>query len=142
MPRPNLIHPIDVVIERLDRNEMIMDHDAREAILGPRSTSSNTYTIQAQISWNDRSAPDPQGAGDRERDSGYILLRLFDMNNVFGSGQRLKRGDRIVQIGNTTGLDLYITKDPPIGHWPDQFGETMIKYHFEDRRPVRQTGDL
>lgn len=142
MPRPNLIHPVEVTIERLARNEMVMDNDAREAVLGPRSTSANSYTVPAQIKWDDRSAPTPEGAGARERDSGYILCRIFDLDNILGAGQRFKRGDRIVKMGHVEGLDLYIVKDPPIGHWPDQSGETLIKYHFEDRKPVRQMGDL
>ena len=142
MTLPNLIHPIQITVERLLRSELLMDEDAREPVIGARTTTAQTFTMPAQIKWSNKDDPDPMEAGPRERDSGYVLLRLHDMDAIMGVGQRLTRGDRIITMGVTTGLDLYITGQEPIGHWPDQLGQTMIKYKFSDRHPVRQLGDL
>lgn len=142
MPRPRLIHPINVTVERLVRSELIMDDDAREPIHGLRTTTAQTFTIPAQIKWDKQDNPDPEEGGARNRSTGYILCRPVDLDNKLGANQRLKRGDRITAMGVNTGLDIYITGTAPMGHYPDQNGHGLIKYFFEDRKPVQQRGDL
>lgn len=142
MVLPRLIHPVDVKVERLIRSELVMDNDAREPFHGPRTTTAESYTIKAQVKWSAKDDLDPSGGGSLERSVGYILVRLVDMDSILGVGVRLKRGDRITEIGVQTGLDLYIVKEAPAGHYPDQSGQSLIKYHFEDRHPVQQVGDL
>lgn len=142
MPLPRLIHPVDVTVERLTRSGLVMDDDAREAVHGPRSSAAQTFVIPAQIKWDKQDNPDPEEGGTRQRSTGYILCRPTDLDTVLGTGQRLKREDRITAIGVNTGLDLYITGTGPMGHYPDQSGQSLIRYFFEDRKPVRQRGDL
>lgn len=142
MPTPHLLHPTQVTIERLTRDQMVMDVDAREPVHGARTTTGQTVVLPAQIKWSEKAKDEPQEGGVRERSSGYILCRELDMDRIMGVGQRLKRGDRISAMGHTTGLDLYIMMEEPIAHYPVHQGSTLIKYHFEDRHPVRQRGDL
>lgn len=139
MPLPNLIHPVDVTIERFNASEMLMDADTRSPIHGARSASGDTVIIEAQIKIDDADMPDHGVGGDRLIQSGYILCRTVDMDNVLGAGQRLKKGDHIIAIGVNTGLDLYITKNQRMGHYPDQNGASLIRYYFEDRNPVQVT---
>lgn len=139
---PNLIHPIDVTIERLTRSEMVMDLQAREPYHGARSSTTQTFVLPAQIKWSAKDDDQPQEGGVREVSNGYILCRILDMETVMGVGERLKRGDRIVTIGNISDLDLYVVREEPIAHLQQTTGASMIKYHFEDRHPVRQVGDL
>ena len=134
---PNLIHPIKVTIERMNTSEMVMDDDAREPIHGARSASSDAVIIDAQIKIESEAAPDYEPGGPRQVESGYILCRTKDMDQKLGSGVIFKRGDRITKMGRRTGLDLYITRHQPMGHWPDQQGTTIIRFYYEGRDPVQ-----
>lgn len=137
MPNPNLIHPISVIVERLNTAEMVMDPDTREPMHGARSSAADRITVQAQINWGARKRPSFDGGGVEENSDGYILCRTYDLQKL---GGLLKRGDRIVQIGtgaNAIEVDLYLTRQEPMGHWPDQNGATLVRYHFEDRAPVK-----
>lgn len=140
--RPRLIHPVTMRVERLNRDEMVMDHDAREPIRGARLSADDIFELPAQVHWDVAESPEYQPAGARLNSSGYVLCRVHDMDTVLGTGQRLKRGDHITVLGHMTGLDLYITHFTPAGHYPDQDGASMFKYHFSDRKPVQQIGDL
>lgn len=141
-PTPRLIHPVNIIVERLERNELLFDNDAREPFHGPRTTVLDTFKLPAQIRWFEKNDAEAQEAGIREGDSGYVLLRLVDMDRIMGTGERLKRGDRIIKMGVLEDLNVYIIREAPIAHWPDQLGATLIKYFYEDRRPVFQQGDL
>lgn len=137
MPVPNLIRPVNVIFELLDRDAFMYDLDAREPIHGSRS--SQTTTLPAQVYWAERDRLDARPAGVREVDRGEVVVRFADMDK---QGIRLKRGDRITSIGNQTGLDLYLTEEQPIAHWADIGGPGAAKFAFVDRHPVRQEGDL
>jgi len=142
MTLPALLHPIQIKVERLLRSELLMDEDAREPVHGTRTTARQVFVLPAQIKWSDTEEASPQEAGAREEDRGYILCRTNDMDLFLGSGERLKRGDRIIAIGSEEGLDLYITGSLQMGHYPDQNGVSLIRYRFSDRHPTRQMGDL
>jgi hypothetical protein len=139
---PELIHPVPVTLELLNRAAMAFDADAREGLHGARSTAADVVTVEAQIRWEVKDDPMPEQVGMRQRSRGYILVRNEDLRE---QAVVLKRGDRIVQIGedeNALSVDLYLTGQEPIAHYPDQLGATLLKWHFEDRHPVRQVGDL
>lgn len=142
MVRPNLVHPIQVTVERFNRDGMIMDGDAREPIHGARAAAADVVTLPAQVKWDEKDDPEPQEGGVRSNSSGYILCRFVDLDLYLGAGQRFKRGDRITTMGVTTGLDLYITGNKPMGHYPDQRGAGLIRYNFADRKPKQQRGNL
>lgn len=142
MPQPNLIHPIDVTVHRLNRAQMVMDDDAREPMHGARSTTADVVNIKAQISWGDRGRVQNEAGGVEEKSDGYILCRWSDLRAVGGA---FKRGDRIVSFGtglNKIDVDLYITKNEPMAHWPDQGGSSIVRFHFSDRNPHQHQGDL
>lgn len=136
MPLPRLIHPVPVVIEQADPAGRVYDRDAREPIHGARGTA--IVNIDAQIQWGTKGAPEYEGTGVRERSDGYILVRLYDLN---AKGVTLKRGDRIIStgagLGLITGLDLFLLRMQPAGHWPDQGGSTLLRWFFEDRGAAR-----
>lgn len=143
MPNPNLIHPIDITVQRLNRGELVMDEDAREPMHGARSVSADQVVIKAQVNWGAKGNPLFTDLGPEEKSDGYILCRTSDLRSKGGS---FKRGDKIITMGAgdnaLTGLDLYITKVEPMGHWPDQGGSSMVRFHFADRKPVQQSGNL
>lgn len=140
---PNLIHPIDVTVQRLNRSELVMDADAREPMHGARSVAADTVTVKAQISWGTRGQPQSEMGGVEEKSDGHITCRWSDL--VLLTGGAFKRGDRVTQLGTgarAIAVDLYITKNIPMGHWPDQGGSTLVRFYFQDRKPVQQSGDL
>lgn len=140
--QPNLIHPIQVVVHRLNRSTLVMDADAREPMHGARDTTADAVKILAQISWGERGRPQNEPAGVEEKSNGYILCRWSDLRKAGGA---FKRGDKIVSIGaglNSLAVELYILGNKPMAHWPDQGGTTLVRFHFADRKPYQQTGDL
>src|SRR5690349_19750276 len=115
MPKPRLIHPIEVTIEPLNRAGMVMDDDAREPMNGARG--GTTYKIQAQIRWQDKDQPNAQRGGVRETSRGYILVETEAMRTL---GKTLARGDRITQIGsddNALPVNLFLGEQEPLGHY-------------------------
>lgn len=119
-----------------------MDADAREPMHGARSTTADVVIIKAQISWGDRGRVQNEMAGVEEKSDGYILCRWSDLR---AKGGPFKRGDKIASIGtglNALVTDLYITKNEPMGHWPDQGGTSIVRFHFSDRNPHQHQGDL
>jgi hypothetical protein len=139
MPNPRLIHPVTVVVERYDTGEQVFDPDTNEPIHGARGVTSERVTIKAQIKWSAKVDPHFTSAGVEEKSDGYILCRRSDLR---AAGGEFKRGDRILSIGtgdNEQGdLDVYILKEEPMGHWQDLGGSSLVKYHFQDRTPVKK----
>ena len=136
---PNLLNPVPVTIQQLDRSVMTMDEDAREPIHGARASTS--VTLLAQVSWSMRGNPLFQSAGVEDKADGYILVRSSDLRL---KGITLKRGDCVVQIGqgaNAATTNLYLTKSQPLGHFSDTAGATITRWYFQDRNPVRPSGD-
>ncbi len=128
----DLIMPVPVVIEPVDKTIMVMDDDAREPVHG--ATSSEQVTIQAQVSWTIASSPMQQISGTREDYQGYIVVREADLALL---GKTIKRGDRIVQIGSLTYQNLFVLGNEPIGHWSDLGGHSFRRFYFSDREPGR-----
>lgn len=138
MVMPNLIHPIDVTIKRLNKTELVMDDDAREPMHGARTTAADLVTFKAQIAWGDRARVQMEMGGVEEKSDGYITCRWIDIKALTGGVP--KRGDQVVQLGSGVAaipVNLFITKMEPMGHWPDQGGSTLVRFHFQDRQPYQ-----
>lgn len=143
MPMPNLIHPVQVTLSLLRKDEMLMDQDAREPIHGMRNDESgDQFTIPAQFKWTKKDEPNANVGGVVTTSIGYILVRSVDMDKILGAGVRPKRGDRIVSYtskpagGEVVQCNLFITHLDPAGHYPEH-GATLYRCHFVDRDPVQ-----
>jgi len=142
MAHPRLIHPIQVTVQLLRKDEMLMDDDAREPIHGMRNDASgDQFTLPCQVSWSKKDEPSAQIGGVVTTSVGYFLARALDMDNILGSGVRLKRGDKVISYtsspagGEVVTCNFYILHGDPMAHYPEK-GATLYKYHITDRDPV------
>jgi hypothetical protein len=133
MPIPNLLHPVPVKIRQLSRSTTVYDDDAREPIQIVGRTSE--LTVQGQVRWYEQYRQEPTLVGVVEGASGYVLFRLADLE---AQSVVLQRQDQFVQIGSRE-TDVYVVALEWVGHYADQGGPTMVKAHFADRQPARQT---
>jgi hypothetical protein len=135
VPIPNLLHPVNITIERLNRGGTAFDEDVGEPIQSAaRHTSA---TCPGQVKW--LSAKDlamPRG-GPVEHADGYVLFRYVDLRER--GITELAINDRFTALGSTT-REVYITKLEPQGHYPDQEGPTLVKAWFRDRSPAKTRG--
>jgi hypothetical protein len=158
MPIPNLIHPVKVTFELLDRDNTLWDDQAREPVRqavrkGADPNTGERVTIKGQISFYFAGAkldyPEWLREGVLERTVGYVALRFKDMarqglltydaDNKFDE-IRIKRGDRIITLGHRP-TDLYVTGFKDFAHYP-KLKQTMIQVNFDDRHPSAQDGNL
>ncbi len=136
MPQPNLIHPIQVEVEQLNRDATIVDPDYQEPIQqGDRSVRK---TCPGQIKWVGDERLEPSALGAQLESDGYVLFRLLDLRN---RGMTIKVSDRFVSIGEGVAkveIDVYVVKLVYQGHYPDMKGPTLVKAFFRDRDPAKQ----
>jgi hypothetical protein len=132
MVLPNLIHPVDCIVQRIDKATTFYDHDAREPV--QHAARSTSVTLPGQVSWM-------AGLGQRMREigqsieaDGYVLFRRADL---VAAGFELAVNDRITQMGNVT-KEVYIIRLDPSGHYPDQGGYTLMRAWFRDRLPSKE----
>lgn len=135
MVLPNLIHPVNVTIKRHDSSAQVFQ--GTEPMHGARSSAS--FTIQAQVKWLREDEQNMMEGGIRPRSDGYILIRRKDLQDA---GVDIGEGDQISAIGWQTGLMLFVVRTEPIASYPDQDGPTLVKYHFQDRKPTAGTAQV
>jgi len=158
MPHPNLIHPVKVVIQQLDRDNTLYDDQAREPVRqairkGSAPNTGNEITIKAQISFYFAGAkldyPEWLREGVLERTVGYLAVRFVDMEKLglvtydadgYFDELGIKRGDRITRLGHRK-VNLYVTGFKDFAHYP-KLKQTLIQINFDDRHPSAQQGDL
>ena len=75
MVLPSLIHPISITIEL--KNNSVIVFDGHEPMHGARSSQS--VTIEGQVSWGRYEEQNMEDAGIRPATDGYILLRRKDI---------------------------------------------------------------
>jgi len=126
MPVLDLIEPVVVHIQRLNRSVPIQDEHAREPLFGD-DRNATTFQVAAQVKWLDMNQQQLQPGGLREAARGYIVVKEFD-------GSILKVGDRITRIG-TVLTSAYLIESEPFGHWWDINGPGHRKWYFADRAP-------
>lgn len=130
---PNLIHPVPIKIQSLDRSNTLYDDDMREPV--QQAVRGSTVTVDGQVRWTNDQAGVSRRRGTEESSDGYVLFRYIDLT---AKSVTLKREDRFIKLG-TIDTDVYVTKVEPLGHYPDQSGPTLIKAYFADAQPSRQT---
>lgn len=130
MPVPNLLHPVDVVLELISRSTTVYDVDARE----PIQTASRVapITCPAQMAWTGRQLEANDG-GPSESVDGYALFRTTDLA---ARSITLQHNDRIITVAGIV-YDLYIVRLIPMGHYPG-LGATLLKAWFRDRLPAKE----
>jgi len=126
---PDLVHPIPVEIEQIDKGSTEWDGDAREAIRTVARTA--VKKLNAQISWSVKDDPNPEKMGISEETRGYLLFKKKDLS---GESVTINRGDKISKIGYDI-VELYVTGLTPVGHYPDQGGASLLIAYFGDRNP-------
>ena len=126
---PDLVHPIPVEIEQIDKSSTDWDDDAREAIRTVARTA--VKKLNAQISWSVKDDPNPEKMGISEETRGYLLFKKKDLS---GESVTISRGDKISKIGHDI-VELYVTGLIPVGHYPDQGGASLLQAYFGDRNP-------
>ena len=131
MPIPNLIHPVPIEIQKIERANTMYDEDAREPIQFAKRKA--TLTVPGQVKWASQFKLEETRVGPVEGASGYVLFRQVDLDAADGgAGIELEQNDRFIKIG-TRNTDVYIIELTPTGHYPDQLGHTMLKAWFADR---------
>lgn len=136
MPYPRLIHPTPVKIAQLDRSATVYDDKTREPI--GRAARDVVVELEAQVWWKFIGKPEAQAGGVREDVKGYLLFRWGDLQDA---NITLKRGDRVVQVGDRV-VNLFITYFEDMAHYTVFNGSTFLKAWVGDRRPSEQDGDL
>lgn len=136
MPSPNLIHPIPVVVEALNRSATVVDEDYREPY--QNAARGAKTTVNGQISWviEDKLKASLEGAL-REAE-GYVLFRTSDLR---AASVTMGQGARFLSFGtgaNKVDVDLYVIGIQYTGHYGDQGGATLIRAYFQDRTPSKQ----
>lgn len=134
MPIPNLIHPINVTFEFVEKEEMVVDSSARESVFGSRQLQSvvSTVTLEAQVAWIDKDDPRYEGTGATEENTGYLTMRYYDISAAVVD---IERGTKIVAIEGMGSVSLFVTKKQPCGHYPGH-GATLVRFYFADRKPA------
>lgn len=144
MVLPNLLNPVTITIDRIDRTETQWDPILRENLNIIRRRPS--FDIDAQIVYRkvfvkgslDASELDGQmgeGLGGAVPNSdGYVLLRVYDLGLKGLTMPDIERGDRITKLGQLT-VEYFVVGKRPAAQYTDQGGFTLIAVFFEDRNP-------
>lgn len=131
MPVPNLLHPVDCTISRIDRAGTLYDTEAREPVQAAKRAVS--VVVPGQAKWFSENELNVQAAGPDKVSRGYVLFRKVDLD---ARGFMIAVDDRITGQGFLID-EVYIIRIEPIAHYPDQGGATMFKAHFSDRNPAK-----
>jgi len=132
MTQPNLLHPVPVQVQSLDKANTMYDEHTREPI--QQASHSVTKTVQGQPRWGVAAGLEMSNNGPQENAAGYVLFRHVDLD---AAELTLKENDRFIKIGNQE-VDVYIVSLRYEGHYSDAGGSTLVKAFFRDRQPSRQ----
>jgi len=133
---PNLIHPLPTDVQPVDRAATIQDDGYNEPV--QTVVYREAYTAPGQWKWASDKELRMQEIGALEYSTGYVLFRMRDLRAL---GQTIGVGDRIIGYGAGAArvpLDVYVVKLRYEGHYPDQYGPSLVKAFFSDRAPERQ----
>lgn len=133
MTTPNLIHPINVTLVQIKKGTTFYDPDSREPI--QQADREVPVVLPGQPKWERQFSLEMEKGGAREGALGYVLFRKVDLD---AASIELKVNDRISKIGHVE-TDVYIVRLEWTGHYPDQDGPSLVKAHFADRQPAKQT---
>lgn len=124
---PNLLNPIKVTIETIDKENTRYDHLTQEPINQPIRPSS--FPIDAQVKFIKTGDPTATKMGIDEETDGYILIRPIDLETL---NRTIKRGDKIVKMGSIS-CSYFIGKKKPGAAYQDQGEFTLVRHFFVER---------
>jgi len=139
MVLPNLIHPVPIVIEQIDKTRQEdnagqgswFDDDFREPI--QQAAHKAIVTCVGQPRWGDAQKLGASRTGPESEARGYVLFRYVDLE---AQNITLQQNDRLLKIGKLD-TNVYIISLRPEGHYSDQGGATLVKAFFKDRQPAK-----
>ena len=129
MAIPNLIFPVDVIVEPIDRSSTLYDEDTREPIYQVKRGTQ--VILEAQVQWTEYNRGSPGRGGVEHKSSGYLVFRQADLESL---GYDPQRGDKIVEIPGFTGA-FYMHSFEPAGHRRGR--NQLLLAFFSDRQPTR-----
>lgn len=132
--QPNLIHPINIEIEQISREETFYDPFTREPIQQAVRKETMVVPGQPRIRSGDELNMESRG-GDRPASDGYVLFRKVDLD---AKGVTLGINDRITKIGHLA-QELYINRLEWVGQYQEFNGPSLVKAWYVDRRPSKQS---
>lgn len=132
MPPVRLHFTVDVTIEPIDRSATEWNTRAREPILQV-AREVDPVVVRAQVQFTSRGDPAFTRSGIAEKTSGYLVVRVDDLEAM---DYTPTRGDKITDIPGETGT-YFITFIRPGAH---KYGRNRIlNLGFEDRAPVKES---
>lgn len=124
---PNLIHPVDVTIEQINRAATIYDDDAREPVQAAARKSQ--VVVPGQPRWGSSRRLEATAGGPVDNATGYVLFRPIDLE---AAGVDLQINDRL----RFQGRELYIVRLQPAGHYGGV--SKLTRAYFADREPAKK----
>lgn len=132
---PELIEPIPVLFQQINKAATTYS----TGVAGRREIQNFvardvTKTIEAQVAFPDTDQrPMYSQLGVDEQARGYLVVRYSDMQSL---GITLKRGDKIIKLGNTT-VEYFLLhgNGDPAAHFSSIGGFTLVRLYFSDREP-------
>lgn len=128
---PNLIHPVTITIEQIDKSNTNYDPYFKEST--GKTTRKKRIELQGQVKYQQAQNAVAGGGGLSQSHDGYILFRVDQLNELEVT---LKHGDLVVSIGDAPFqrvANLYLHRFNDVGHYTDVGGSTLLKAFFMDR---------
>ena len=139
MAQPNLLHPVPVDVQQVNRSATVVDPDFREEM--ENVAYGAVVTLPGQIKWYSDEELRRMNYGSEHGSAGYILFRVLDLKNKGIAS--IREGDKFVAYGTGAGryeVNVFVTKIEPQGHYQDRGGPTLLKAYFADRNPASSSG--
>lgn len=121
--RPRLVHPVEVIIYRIDKTETQFDPDFREPI-GGIQYEGEPVKLNAQVKYDSFTALNMVAGGNSPSTSGHLVV-------YEGQDNGIGIGDKITNIGGQE-TELYITEKRPAACYGGK--ARLTKVLFEARR--------
>lgn len=141
MPIPNLLHPVPVLVQQINKVDQTVssdgtwfDDDFREPVQHVADATAGEIQVPGQVRWGMDEKLRATLTGAMAESDGYVLFRYVDLE---AKSIELKQNDRITKLGKID-VDVYIVGLRPEGHYSDIGGATLVKAFFKDRQPSRQ----
>lgn len=137
MPNPKLLFPVQVEIKIIDKEATTYNENAGEPVRRAK-LATPTILIPAQPRYGNEDNPDLNREGVVEKTDGWLTMKTADLirRGLFADDGNpgIKRGSKIIRIGKKTGLELFVTKYKPLGHYTSTNGYSLVRVYFEDRK--------
>ena len=126
MVQPRLIHPIDVVIQKINRTETEWDPDFEEPTGDSVIQYDDPMTLKGQVNYTTVSQISTGGATWLKDSLGRIVFRKKDLAEA---GIELELMDKIISIDDQE-VEYYVLEARPQGHYRHS---TLVYAFFGDK---------